>query len=162
MVLLEVSKVRSGLIRVTTDEKELLIKADGEIKAFGESFILMDCADAYGIINIETLTSEMLEIFDPPVLDTDNYFGERGGLVIDSEEEREEANHIIDFLKKEFDNNDNINNLNELISHLFKLCISRHIELNTLMQILSLCDYDDERIWNQNFYIAFSLAELLI
>ena len=102
MVILEVSKVRSGLIRVTTDEKELLVQADGEIKAFGESFILMDCAYTFGLIDIDTQTSETLEIYDHPVIDIDNYFGVRGGLVIDSEEEREYAKRILDFMKQEF------------------------------------------------------------
>lgn len=162
MVILEVNKVKSGLIRVTTDEKELLVQADGEIKAFGESFILMDCADTFGLIDIETLTSETLEIYDPPVIDTENYFGGRGGLVIASEEEREYVERIIDFMKKEFNSNEGINSLDELISHLFKLCVSRNTDPEILLQILSLSEYDEDVIWNQDFYIAFSLAELLI
>ena len=68
----------------------------------------------------------------------------------------------IDFMKKEFDSNEDINNLNELISHLFKLCVSRNTDTNTLKQILSLSEYDENTIWNQDFYISFSLAELLI
>lgn len=160
MVILKVSKVKEGLIRVTTDEKEIVFQADGEVRAFGESYVLMEGGDAYGLINVEDQTEEGLEFYESPVIETDEYF-EEGGLVVESEEDRDYANSVIDFMRKEFNNSDDIEDINDLKSHLFKLCLSRNIDSDTLMQILSLQDYDDERIWNKNFYIAFRLAEQL-
>ena len=47
MNIFNVIKVREGPIRVVTDEKEILIEKDGDIKAFGDSHILLEGGKAY-------------------------------------------------------------------------------------------------------------------
>lgn len=59
MNIFNVIKVREGPLRVVTDEKEILIEKDGDIKAFGDSHILLEGPDAWGLIDINTQLCEL-------------------------------------------------------------------------------------------------------
>ena len=162
MKILKVIKVREGLLRVVTDEREILIEEDGEVKSFGDSHIVLEGPDSWGLIDINTLECETLNDTPPMYIDTNHYFGRRLGMTVSCEEEQIYANRIIAFMKTIFDNNDEIEDIDDLCSHLFKLCVSKNNDLETVFQIIKLHNYDETQFDDPDFYIAYSLAELFI
>lgn len=158
MKISNVIKVREGLLRVVTEEKEILIEEDGDIKAFGDSHIILEGPDAWGLIDINTQECETLNVADSMYIDTNHYFGRRLGMTVSCEEEQIYANQIIEFMKTIF----NIETIVDLCSHLFRLCITKNSDLDIVFQIVKLDNYDEEQFDDPDFYIAFSLAELLL